>query len=181
MLLWNRAVVVGVPGVGKTSLCEAVSRQLGYHYINYGELMLRIAIKRELSHSLEDMLQLKPQLQYEIWKKAALSIQDAKNVLIDLHGVDLTIDGYLISLPFEFIPPEIIIIIEASYDEILDRRTRDITKTRVIENYKKIEEHMSLLKYSMTTINAFLGSNIVVLKNDNFQTCLEHLKDVLKR
>jgi adenylate kinase len=181
MLLWNRAVVVGVPGVGKTSLCEAVSRQLGYHYINYGELMLEIAIERDLTHNLEDMLQLKPPLQYQIWKSAAFSIQKEENVLIDLHGVDLMSDGYLISLPFEIIPPEIIVIIETSYDEILGRRTTDISKNRALEDYKTTKEHMTLLKYSMATINVILGSNLVVLENDDFQTCLEHLKTVLRR
>jgi len=181
MRLWNRAAVVGVPGVGKTSLCEAVSRELGYQYVNYGELMLGLAISCDLAHNLEDMLQLSPQLQYHIWKRAALSIQDNKNVLIDLHGIDLTRDGYLISLPFEFIPPEIIVIIEASYDEILDRRVQDISKNRIMEGYKNIEEYMSLLKYSMATINAILGSNLVILKNSDFKNCLEHLKHVLKR
>jgi adenylate kinase len=181
MLLWNRAIVVGVPGVGKTSLCQAISYELGYHYINYGELMLEIANKDNLALTLEDMLQLEPKLQFHIWKSAALSVQNLENVLIDLHGVDLTRDGYLISLPFEIIPPEIIIIIEASYDEIIRRRTSDISKNRVLEEYKTINEHMSLLKYSMATITAILGSNLVILKNDDFHTCLEHLKVILNR
>ena len=181
MLLWNRAAVVGVPGVGKTSLCKAISKELGYHYINCGELMLKTAIERDLAHTLEDMLQLNTELQYRIWKSAALSIQNAENVLIDLHGVDITREGYLISLPFEIIPPEIIIIIETSYDEIFQRRTRDRGKKRVLEDYETVKEHLSLLKYSMAAISTILGSNLVVLKNDELQTCLEHLKGVLQR
>jgi len=181
MLLWNRVVVVGVPGVGKTSLGQAISHELGYHYVNYGELMLEIASKSYQAQTLEDMFRLEPDLQYHIWKKAAFSVQNLENVLIDLHGVDLTREGYLISLPFEIIPPEIIIIIETSYDKIIQRRTSDISKDRALEEHNTINDHMSLLKYSMATINAILGSNLVVLKNDDFQTCLEHLKAILRR
>ena len=103
-----------------------------------------------------------------------------KNLLIDLHGVDLTREGYLISLPFEIIPPEIIIIIEASYDEIFQRRCKDVVKNRVLEDYKSVKEHMSLLKYSMSSISTTLGSNLMILKNDDFQTCLKHLEAVLR-
>ena len=75
---------------------------------------------------------------------------------------------------------DIIIIIEASYDEIYQRRWKDIEKNRVLEDYETVKEHMSLLKYSMTSISAILGSNLMILKNDDFQTCLRHLKVVLK-
>lgn len=173
--------MVGVPGVGKTSLCKAVSKKLGYHYINYGKLMLEIAIKRDLAHTLEAMLQLNPKIQFKIWESAALSILNAENLLIDLHGVDLTRDGYLISLPFEIIPPEIIIIIEASYDEIFQRRSSDTLKNRVLEDHVTMKEHMSLLKYSMTSISAIINSNLMVLKNDDFQACLGQLEFVLRR
>jgi adenylate kinase len=180
MLLWNRVAVVGVPGVGKTTLCKAINKKLGYHYINYGELMLEIAIEKDLAHTMEFMLQLKPELQFQIWESAAFSILNVKNLLIDLHGVDLTREGYLISLPFEIIPPEIIIIIEASYDEIFQRRCKDVVKNRVLEDYKSVKEHMSLLKYSMSSISTILGSNLMILKNDDFQTCLKHLEAVLR-
>lgn len=172
---------MGVPGVGKTSLCRAASRALGYQYVNYGELMLGITQNRELGSNLEDMLQLNPQLQFQIWKSAALQVKNVKNMLFDLHGVDLTREGYLISLPFEIIPPDIIIVIESSYDDLLNRRASDLVKNRVVERYNKIKEHESFLKYSMASIAAFLGSNIAFVKNDVFESCLEDLKDVLKR
>ncbi|HMK54229.1 MAG TPA: AAA family ATPase [Methanobacteriaceae archaeon] len=181
MHLWNRAAVVGVPGVGKTSLSQAACHELGYHYVNYGELMLEIAQKRSLATNLEELLQLNPQLQFQIWKSAALQVKNVKNMLFDLHGVDLTREGYLISLPFEVIPPEIIIVIEASYHHLLDRRTADSLKNRAVERYNQIKEHESFLKYSIASIAAFLGSNIVFIKNDDFKNSLEDLKDVLKK
>ncbi|MDP3066776.1 MAG: AAA family ATPase [Methanobacteriaceae archaeon] len=181
MHLWNRVAVVGVPGVGKTSLCRAASRALGYHYVNYGELMLGITQNRKLAANLEDMLQLNPQLQYKIWKSAALQVKNVKNMLFDLHGIDLVKEGYIISLPFEILPPDIIIVIESSYDDLLNRRASDLVKNRVVERYNKIKEHESFLKYSMASIAAFLGSNITFIKNDDFKSGLDDLKDVLKR
>ena len=85
---WNLAVVVGVPGVGKTSLCRRVSPSMGYHYINYGELMLEIARKLQVASTQDEMFKLTLDLQYKIWRKAAEHIKDQKEVLLDLHGLD---------------------------------------------------------------------------------------------
>ncbi len=133
--------VVGVPGVGKTSLCRAVSPNSNYKHVNYGELMLKTALKNGLATTLPEMFHLNLSIQHEIWKNAALQIKDEKNVLLDLHGVDHPEEGYLISLPFEILPPDLIIIIQASYDNILQRRNFDREKERLIEREESLKNH----------------------------------------
>ena len=58
MVDWNIAALVGVPGVGKTSLCRSAARALGFRHVNYGELMLEVAMSRDLASNQEEMFKL---------------------------------------------------------------------------------------------------------------------------
>lgn len=179
MVRWNLAAVVGVPGVGKTSLCRLAAHSLGYNYVNYGELMLRIAKDEKMASNMEVMFKLPLDLQHMIWRRAASIIRDQKKVLVDLHGLDRSSEGYLISLPLEIISPEIIIIIESSYENIMKRRSSDPDKPRPLEDRAKITEQMELLRTSMAVCSVFLGSYFNVLENNDFKVSLENLKTLL--
>lgn len=177
-LPWNTVVVTGVPGVGKTSLCRKVCEDLGYIYINYGDLMLSIAKSRDLASTDSEMFSLDMELQYDIWKSAALKIKDMDKVLIDLHGVDQSPLGYIISLPTRIIKPDIIVLIESSLENILQRREKD-NKKRITDTIKSLSEHMHILKTAMASCSAILACNLVILKNDAFKECLNEMKIVL--
>lgn len=189
---WKRAAVVGVPGVGKTSLCQVVSLNLGCKHVNYGEVMLRIAQRKGLALTIPLMFQLDLEVQHFIWKKAALKIKEdqkfdqkedrlvEKRVLLDLHGLDLVNKGYLVSLPFEILPPDIIIIIESSYDDILERRKFDSSKKRIMEDHYTINNHMKMLRFSMNSISARLGCYLVILNNHDFGKCLDEIEVILR-
>lgn len=180
MCPWERIAVVGVPGVGKTSLCRAVSQNSNYKHVNYGELMLETALKDGLATTLYEMFHLNLSLQQEIWEKTALTIKDEKNILLDLHGVDHPKEGYLISLPFEILPPDLIIIIQSSYDDILQRRNLDRRKERLMEREENLKNHMRILRYTMSSISSFLGCNLAVLNNHSFETCQKELESIIK-
>ncbi len=101
MVRWNIAALVGVPGVGKTSLCTSAARDLDYTYVNYGNLMLDIASTRNLASNQTEMFELNLDIQYSIWKEAANQISrvssNENNILVDLHGVDHSSMGYIVS------------------------------------------------------------------------------------
>ena len=177
-LPWNVVVVTGVPGVGKTTLCRRVSEDLGYNYVNYGDLMLDIAKSKDLASTDYEMFSLDIDTQQIIWKGAALKIKDMDRVLVDLHGIDQSSIGYILSLPIEIISPDIIVVIESSKDNILGRRRKD-TKERIIDTIKSLNEHMSMLRTSMAVCSALLGCNLIVLKNDDFEDCFGKLKNLL--
>lgn len=177
-LPWNVVVVTGVPGVGKTTLCRRVSEDLGYSYINYGDLMLDIAQSRDLASTDFEMFGLDIDTQQEIWEGAALKIKNMNRILVDLHGVDQSPIGYIISLPIEIMSPDIIVVIESSVDNILNRRHKD-TKERIVDTIKSLKEHMNMLKISMAVCSTFLGCNLAVLENDDFKDCFVKLKNLL--
>jgi len=177
-LPWNVVVVTGVPGVGKTSLCREVSKELGYNYVNYGDLMLSIARSGDLATTDHEMFNLPIDLQYEIWKSAALKIKDLKGVIIDLHGVDQSDIGYIISLPLKIVHPDIILVIEASEDKILFRRHKD-PKERITDTLSSLKEHKNILRTTMAICSVIYGCNLAILKNDHFNDCLIQMRNLL--
>lgn len=179
MVQWNLAAVVGVPGVGKTSLCRQAAKDLECTHVNYGELMLEVARQKGLASTDSEMFSLDIDVQYQIWRTAAEEIKGMSNVLVDLHGVDKSQIGYIISLPIETIFPDIIIIIESTCINIMERRHNDPSKRRIIEDIKSIKEHMKLLRSSIATCSVILGCTFTVLQNDDFDECLDELVDIL--
>ncbi|MCC7557761.1 MAG: adenylate kinase [Methanobacteriaceae archaeon] len=176
---WNIAAVVGVPGVGKTTICKSVSRAIGCHYVNYGDLMLEIAQKNNLASTDDEMFSLDINIQEKIWKTAALQIKELENVLVDLHGVDQSNIGYILSLPIEILTPDLIIIIQAPYEDVLTRRIGDKSKKRIMESFKVFKEHKNILKISMSVCSVICGCTFSIIENDDFRECQEKMIDVL--
>ena len=186
MTRWNLAAVVGVPGVGKTSLCRQAAQSLGYSYVNYGELLLEFSKKGKYATTQEEMFKLPLELQYDIWFDAAQYVRDLtvfkkhlNGILVDLHGIDVSKKGYLISLPAEIIMPKIIIVVESTYNQIIQQRINDPERTRPIERLETIKQNMELLRNSMAACSAITGSYLAVLENVEFEKSLKRLKKYL--
>ena len=183
MVVWNIAALVGVPGVGKTSLCKSAAGTLGYKYVNYGELMLEVAIFNDLASNQDEMFKLDIEVQQSIWESAANKVNEMKKfsdkILLDLHGVDKSEIGYIISLPIEIIVPDMIIIVESSYENIIIRRYHDQSRIRVLEDLKYVKAHMEMLRMSMMACSVIYGSYLSLIDNDNFEKCLDELKHIL--
>jgi adenylate kinase len=183
MVDWNIATLVGVPGVGKTSLSKNAARDLGLRHVNYGKLMLDVAMSDGLASNQGEMFKLEIEVQQNIWKDAALRVKEmstiSSKILLDLHGVDISKIGYIVSLPIEIISPDIIIVVESSFENVTLRRFTDKFRDRSLDGMKSMFEHRDMLRRAMLACSIIYGSNLTVLNNNDFETCLVELKDVL--
>ncbi len=164
-----RIVVGGVPGVGKTTIMEEVSRRSEYPIVNYGTIMFQMAQEKRLVKHRDDMRKLPINIQRELQKKAAEHIGAMENVIVDTHLTIKTPAGYLPGLPIwilERLKPDLIVLIEASPQEIADRRAKDETRRRDMESVKEIKEHLDANRYAAFACSVYSGANVLILENN---------------
>jgi len=173
-------VVTGIPGVGKTTVLSKVKELLDQRgienkIVNYGDYMLLTAQSLGLVKSRDEIRLLPLNLQRKLQTEAAKRISEEANnikegiVLVDTHAVIRTPGGFLPGLPkhvIEVLSPNIIFLIEADPNEILNRQRRDQTRNR--SDYSNIEviiETMNFARYSAMASAVLVGASVKVVRN----------------
>ncbi|HWQ16868.1 MAG TPA: adenylate kinase [Sulfolobales archaeon] len=177
------AIIVGVPGVGKSTVVDLSvkilsSRGLKTIVLNYGDYMFKRlsligAVKnRDEIRSLPIRIQVENQAEAArmMIKNASEELQGSKGLLIvDTHLLIRTPSGYWPGLPLHVaqeLKPDAIILIEASPEEILSRQARD--KTRVRKDYADpaiIEEMMRMNRIEALVVASFTGATVNIVYN----------------
>ncbi len=180
------AVIVGVPGVGKSTVVSLSTKKLrdqGFNILvlNYGDFILEELRERGLVLSRDDLrkLPLRTQLMYqadaakriiEYAKKNFSDTKNARNILfVDTHLWIRTKAGYWPGLPInvaQILMPDIIIVIEADPKEIMMRQSRDSTRYR--GDYSDpvlIEELQELNRREVLVVATLTGAVIKFIKN----------------
>ncbi|MGC9009929.1 MAG: adenylate kinase [Sulfolobales archaeon] len=180
------SVVVGVPGVGKsTVVSEALKILSSANYnvlvLNYGDFILQELRERGLVSSRDDLrrLPLRIQLMHQAnaakriidYAKSSFSLRSGeRNVLIvDTHLWIKTRAGYWPGLPHhvaQVLMPDLIAIIEADPMEIISRQSRDPTRYRGdYADPKLIEELQELNRREALVVATLTGAAIKIIRN----------------
>ncbi|NPA86849.1 MAG: adenylate kinase [Candidatus Diapherotrites archaeon] len=125
------AAVVGVPGSGKSTVIAEALKEISIPVVNYGDVFLEVARKK---YGIEDRDELRRRLTAEEYKE--LHREAAKKVLemarepivLDTHALVVVKTGFMPGFPkfvLDMLPISLIVIIEASPEEVLARRKRD--------------------------------------------------------
>ncbi|VVB99113.1 Adenylate kinase [uncultured archaeon] len=138
-------IVMGLPGVGKSTVLGIVSEKPGYRILNYGTLMFDIA-KREFGIKERDEMR---KLDQEKQKKVQAKVGDALSketgkVILDTHCSISTPTGYLVGLPDPILAKlkvERLIYITAPIAEIVARRKNDPTRVRDADPEAALKAH----------------------------------------
>jgi adenylate kinase len=163
-----RIVVTGVPGVGKSTCMKAASERLGWEIVNFGTFMFEAAKAEGVIESRDDMRKMALEDQRRIQKLAAEKIAEMENVIIDTHLTIKTPKGYLPGIPAwvaEKLQPITIFIVEASPEEIYNRRKKDPSRNRDPDTVSDIEMHQQINRIAGTTDAVILGATIKVIIN----------------
>jgi len=168
-------LVVGVPGVGKTSVINEAKKYLKYEFrvVNMGDIMFELAKEKyNINNRDEIRKKLTFDQQKEIQKEAIKRIKEMEkesDIILDTHLVIENYEGYIPGMLKEYaeiLKPDGIVVIISDPDKIFVRRLRDIQiRGRDIENLKRIEIQQNLTIY-FTTIFMFEYNTIVEVINN---------------
>ena len=175
------AVIVGLPGVGKSTVLNLAKRILtskGYHIeiVNFGDYMLSYVASQGLAKNRDEIRRLPLHVQRKAQEEAAKNIrrdleakassEDKVVGFVDTHAVIKTVTGYWPGLPLHVIKnlmPNTIVVVEAEPEEIVARQLRD--KTRYRSDYADVGLVKELL--SMNRMYA-IASAVLVGASVNF-------------
>ena len=124
----------------------------------------------------------------EIQRAAAERIAEMaelKLVLLDTHCSVKKPEGYLPGLPrwvLESLKPESIVLIEAEPEEVVARRTRDVSRRRDEELLAEVAEHQQLNRAIAMAYAALVGATVKIVKNRNgkLSDAIKDMMDALR-
>jgi adenylate kinase len=145
----KKIIMVGIPGVGKTSLLSKIVEIIKSHgksvsVMSFGTLMFDIAKENGLKDR-DELRKLPVTKQQELQKLAAekIAAHNEEVVIVDTHAFISSSEGYYPGLPenvLKIIKPTNFVSVSAKPEEIYNRRMSDDTRHRdkvTITNIKK--------------------------------------------
>ena len=173
----KRVIIVGIPGVGKTSIVSLVAEKLSHKELKatvavFGTVMLEEAGKIGVKNR-DELRKLSLAKQRQLQEMAAKRIAQIKDsiVIIDTHLFIKTIDGYYPGLPMyvlDIIKPTHFVMVVAEAGEIVKRRKADKSRDRDIISTQDIQYELDILRVMVASCSMLTGSPfIVIMNNDN--------------
>ena len=170
----KKVVIVGIPGVGKTSLVTKIAelikqknKTVSVH--SYGTIMFEEAKKMGIKNR-DELRTLPIKKQKELQKIAAETISNLSDdvIFIDTHAFISTKAGFYPGLPnyvIQIIQPTNFIAISASPDEIHNRRMKDGTRERDPISIEDIKKELAVQDAMLSSCSVFSGSPMKVIFN----------------
>jgi adenylate kinase len=170
----KRVIIVGIPGVGKTTVVDKVQSLLNdkgeqVEYLIFGSVMMNEAEKIGVKDR-DDMRKLPVARQRELQLAASSAIGKIRcNILlVDTHLFIKTKEGYYPGLPSDVakeLTPTHIILIEATPAEIISRRIKDTTRRRDTVTEDDILEELTIAKNMLSALGVLTGAAIMFIQN----------------
>ena len=170
----KRVIIVGIPGVGKTTIVSRVVELLKEKHISvsvsiFGTVMFEEAKKKGLQ-SRDDLRKLSVKEQKDLQSMAAKRIASISDeaVIVDTHAFISTKEGFYPGLPhnvLEILNPDSFIMISARPEEIYNRRMKDTTRSRDIVSIDEIKKELDVTSAMLSTCSILCGSPIKMVLN----------------
>ena len=171
----KKVVIVGIPGVGKTSLVTRIvellngdKQRASVH--SYGSVMMDEAENNNISDR-DDLRHLPVSQQKDLQKQAAKKISELTDdvVFIDTHAFISTKEGFYPGLPnhvIEVLQPTHLIAISARPEEIYNRRMKDDTRNRDKISIEAIKKELAVQDAMLSSCSVLSGSPMKVILNN---------------
>jgi adenylate kinase len=172
----KRVVVVGIPGVGKTTVISRLAEILNQRgtqttVVVFGTIMFEEARKLGLNNR-DEMRRQSIEDQRRMQNLAARRIANMKDniVIVDTHLFINTNEGYYPGLPLnllEIIKPTNIVMVAAHPEEIATRRKTDATRDRDTLSVEDIQFQLDISKVMVATCSVLTGCPFIIIMNSN--------------
>lgn len=185
-----RVIVVGVPGVGKTSVVTNAAERLNQsqsttQVMVFGSIMLEEAKKLGIIDR-DEMRKLSINTQRQLQEMAANSISGVRsvNIIIDTHLFINTIEGRYPGVPrnlLDILSPTHLIMISAAPEEIFARRMDDGTRNRDLISMDSIKNDLEVATIMIATSSVLTGAPFKIIFNhkDKLDDAVNELVDVI--
>ncbi|MDX1596659.1 MAG: adenylate kinase [Nitrosopumilaceae archaeon] len=163
----RKVIMVGIPGVGKTTLVSKIveilnSMNKSVTVQSFGTVMFEEAKKNGLQNR-DELRNLTTEEQVKLQKMAAEKIASLNEnvVIIDTHAFINTSAGYYPGLPqhvLNIIKPSNYISVSAKPEEIYNRRMNDVTRNRDKVSISKIKKELDVQEAMISACSVISGS-----------------------
>ena len=170
----KKIILVGIPGVGKTTLLTKMVEILKDHkknviVINYGSLMFDVAKENGLTDR-DQLRKLSVSEQQRLQKIAAEKIagHEEEVVIIDTHAFISSPEGYYPGLPehvLKIIKPDNFVSVSAKPEEIYNRRMKDDTRNRDKITLANIKKELDVQSGMISACAVITGSPVRLVLN----------------
>ncbi len=171
----KRAIIVGIPGVGKTTVITRAAEMLNQKrkttVVVFGTIMFEEAKKMGLK-SRDEMRRMPVEDQRRLQEMAAQRIAEMKDdiVLIDTHLFINTGEGYYPGLPMRLLnimKPTNMVMVAADAQEISDRRKTDQTRQRDIASAEDIQKELDISRVMVASCSILTGAPFAIIMNSD--------------
>jgi adenylate kinase len=173
----KRVIIVGIPGVGKSSVISLAIEQLNQKgkkatIAVFGTVMLEEAHKMGVKNR-DELRKMSLGKQRDLQEMAAKRISEIEDsiVIIDTHLFIKTIEGYYPGLPMhllDIIKPTHFVMVVAEAGEIVNRRKSDKSRDRDIVAVEDIQDELDIQRVMVASSSILTGSPfIAIVNNDN--------------
>lgn len=167
-------IVVGIPGVGKTTVITKtrdILLQSGFNttVVVFGSVMLSEAKKMGIGDR-DQIRKLSLSGQQNLQNLAADYICSVKEnlVIVDTHLFIRTSSGFFPGIPqnvIQKLKPRNLILITATPEEIIGRRAKDESRNRDMVSIEEIKKELGLAISMISTISILSGSAFEIVDN----------------
>lgn len=163
----KKIVIVGIPGVGKTTVVSKVveilnSKNKSVSVVSFGTIMFEEAKKNGIKDR-DELRKLSVEQQQKLQKIAAERIakQNDNVVIIDTHAFISTSSGFYPGMPdyvIKIIKPSNFISISARPEIIYNRRKQDDTRNRDLVSIDTIKKELAVQDAMLSSCSVLSGS-----------------------
>ena len=174
----KRAIIVGIPGVGKTTLitraAEILNQKRKTTVVIFGTVMFEEAKKKMGLKNRDELRRMAVEEQRRLQDLAAQRITEMNDdiVIIDTHLFINTDEGYYPGLPMRLLSimkPTNMVMVAADPSEIAERRKSDQTRQRDIASSENIQKELDISRGMVASCSILTGAPFAIIMNNDGQ------------